>query len=148
MLCLSDSMCDTDPSVQRLLRAVADTPSLRALILTMIPGLCGLPRWCHRGSCCPQGCPMSQVDPVVDMSGYSRFSRLTKRASPRAVPGQFRAVCDCGPLAVHVQDPRFASGSGRGKVPTSGSSDNAARRLGMRCGEEGYNHSFSCALIL
>src|SRR5215831_13720046 len=33
MLCLSDSIRDADPSVQRLLQAVADTPSLTALIL-------------------------------------------------------------------------------------------------------------------
>ena len=33
MLCLSNSMRDDDPSVQRLLRAVEDAPSLPAVIL-------------------------------------------------------------------------------------------------------------------
>ena len=33
MLCLHDSIRDDDPSVQRLLRAVEDAPSLTALIL-------------------------------------------------------------------------------------------------------------------
>jgi hypothetical protein len=78
MLCLSDSMCDTDPSVQRLLRAVPDTPSLTALILATVPGLCGPMRWHRRDNCCPQGCPMSQVAPVDDALGVQPPQRTSE----------------------------------------------------------------------
>jgi hypothetical protein len=48
----------------------------------------------------------------------------------------------------HVQDPRFASDSARGKVPASGSSNNAARGSGYGAVRRVATASFSCALSL
>jgi hypothetical protein len=90
-----DSIRHADPSVQRLLQAVADTPSLTALILAMMPGLCELIRWHHRGSRCPQGCPMSQVAPVDDALGVQPPQRTSAARQspgcPLAVSGRLRA---------------------------------------------------------
>ena len=103
MLCLSDSIRDADPSVRRLLRAVADTPSLTALILAMMPGLCGLIRWHRRGSRCSQGCPMSQVAPMVDALGVQPPQRTSEARQSPGCPLAVSARLRARPLAALVQ---------------------------------------------